>query len=180
MKKKLMMAATVATISLSGLGAVGLASAATNSSSSSSTGSSLVDKLVAKFGLKKADVQAVFDQEHTEREAQRLTEVQARLKTAVSNGKLTQAQSDAVIAKYKEIQATRQANHATMDTKTDAERKVAIDAERNEFDKWVTDNNIPTEYARLAHGDRHGRHGGPVSRDSDMATPTDTTSTTSN
>jgi hypothetical protein len=170
MKKKLMVAATVATIGIGGLGA-SVAHAAT----STTTGTSIVDKLVAKFGLKKADVQAVFDAERAERQAARLTQLQTKLATAVTDGKITQTQSDAIVAKFKENQATRDANKDTMDTLTDTERKAKMDAERTAFDKWVTDSGIPTEYARLAQGGGHG-HGGPGGPGGDMTPPTSSTS----
>jgi len=155
------MAATALTIGLGGLGTVGLASAATNSNSS--TGTSIVDKIAAKFGLNKTEVQAVFDTEHAEREAEHLTSLQDTLKTAVADGKLTQAQSDAIIAKYKDMQAKREANHDTMESLTEDERKTKMEKERTAFETWKTDNDIPDEYARLIRmgGRGHGGLGGP-------------------
>jgi len=158
MKKKLAVAATVLTLGIGGLGTVGLASAATNTSSSN--GSSIVDRLVSKFGLNKADVQAVFDEEHTEREAERLTRLQEKLATAVSDGDITQAQSDKIVAKYKELQAARDANRDVMQDLSDDERKAKMDEEREAFKTWMDENDIPQEYARLIHMGGH-IHGGP-------------------
>jgi len=166
MKKKLIVAATIATIGVGGLG-VGIANAATNTTS---TGTSIVDKLVAKFGLKKADVQAVFDQDRTEHEAQRLQNITDKLAAGVKAGTITQTQSDAILAKVKEIQATRDANHAKMDSMTDAERKTAMEAERTALKQWITDNKIPDEFAHLL---KMGGHGGPAG---DMAPPTSSSS----
>ncbi len=159
MKKNLMIAATVATIGLSGLGAAGLASAATDSSSRTSGNSSLVDKLVAKFGLKKADVQAVFDAERTEREAARTQKIADKLAAGVTAGTITQAQSDAITAKVKELQATHDTNRDKFKDMTNAERKTAMEAERTAMKTWITENDIPDEFARLLR--KGGMHGGP-------------------
>jgi hypothetical protein len=168
MKKKLMIVATVATIGVGALG-VGVANAA--ASTSGTTGTSIVDKIAAKFGLKKADVQAVFDQDHADHEATELTDLQTKLKTAVTDGKLTQAQSDAIVTEFKSLESSRHANRSKMSTMTDAERKAAMDAERTTFDTWVSTNNIPQEYVLLLHGG----HGGPGEHDGMMAPPSTST-----
>lgn len=175
MKKKLLAAATLATIGIGSLGAFGVANAATNTSTTS--GTSIVDKIVAKFGLKKADVQAVFDEDRTAHEAERLTSLKDKLATAVKDGKLTQSQSDAIVAKYNEMQSTREANKDKFASMTDTERKSAMDAEKTAFDTWVTSNNIPTEYAQLLHMGGHGGPGGPGmgGMRGDMAPPTTST-----
>ncbi len=159
MKKKLLIAATVATIGLSSIG-VGAVSAATDTSSNGRA--SVVDKLVAKFGLNKSDVQAVFDENRTEREAERLTNLQEKLATAVKDGTLTQKQSDAIVAKYKELQSAREANRDKFEDMTSDERKAAMEAERTAFEKWKTDNNIPDVYVRFIRFGGHGHGlGGP-------------------
>lgn len=158
--KKLALFGAATAVTLSTAGLVGMASA------DSSQKTSLVDKLVAKFHLNKADVQAVFDQEHTERQAEHLKNVQDKLATAVKDGKLSQEKADKIIAKLKEMQAQRGANHDKFESMTDAERKAAMQAEKDAFDKWVSDNGIPAEYARFAQGGRGGRgHMGPPPTD---------------
>lgn len=154
-RKSLLVAGVLATAGVSSLGAVSMASAAT-----SSTGpDSLIEKIASKFKLNKDEVKAVFEEERTAREAERLSTLEEKLKTAVTDGKLTQAQSDKIVAKYKEMQANREAKRDEMKDKTEEERKTAMDAERTAFDKWVSDNDIPTEYARLIHMGGHGGHG---------------------
>ncbi|MDB5183053.1 MAG: hypothetical protein JWO47_837 [Candidatus Saccharibacteria bacterium] len=173
MKKKLLVAATVASIGVGALG-VGVANAATSTTGTTET--SIVDKIAAKFGLKKADVQAVFDQNRADHEASRLTKLQTKLKAGVTAGTITQAQSDAIVAEFKSLQTTRDANRGKMSTMTAAERKAAREAEKTAFDKWVSDNKIPTEYANMLHGGGHRGHGGP---DGDIAPASDMTSTSS-
>lgn len=160
MKKQLLLAGSVAAIGLSTLGVVGFASAATNSSNK--TSSSIVDKLVAKFGLKKADVQAVFDEQRTAHEAERLQNISDKLAAGVKAGTITQDQSDKILAKVKELQAKREANHAKMETMTKDERKAAMEAERTALKAWISDNKIPDAFAhflRMGGGHGMGGHG---------------------
>jgi hypothetical protein len=133
---------------------MGLAHAATSSSTNQE---GIVDKIAAKFNLNKADVQKVFDEDRTAHQAQHQQKMKERLDQAVKDGKLTQAQEDKLIAKQKELEASRQANRDAMKDKTKAERKTAIDADRTAFKQWLTDNGIPAEYDMM--GGRGGMRG---------------------
>jgi hypothetical protein len=159
-RKTLLVAGAVSTVGLTGAGLShsGAVSAATDSSSDPS--SSLVDKLVKKFNLNKTDVQAVFDAERTEREAARQAETETALTQAVKDGKLSEAQKAAILAKQKELQAAREADRDAMKDKTEAERKTAMETKRTELDTWATQNNIPDEYLRYVMGGGHGGPGG--------------------
>lgn len=149
LKRSLLIGGTLISIGAVTAGDLGIASAAT-----SNTGrDALVDKLVAKFNLNKADVQKVFDEEHAARETEHEADIKTKLDQAVKDGKLTQDQEDKLIAKLKELQAEREAAHDS-GTKPDAE---SMKAKRDEFKKWLSDNNIPEEYG-LALGGR-GHHG---------------------
>jgi outer membrane murein-binding lipoprotein Lpp len=165
LKKQLVIAATVATLGLGTLGVAGIANAATTSSNS--TGTSIVDKLVAKFGLSKSDVQAVFDEDRSAHEAARLQEMGDKLAAGVKAGTITQAQSDAITAKVKGLQSERDANRTKMESMTDDERKAAMDAERSALKQWISDNKIPDEFARLLE---MGGHAGPPPSDSSSNT----------
>jgi hypothetical protein len=124
--------------------------------------SSLVSAVAKKFNLKQSDVQAVFDANRTQMEAQRETKVKDQVAQLVKDGKLTQAQADLINAKRAELQKQHDANRTSMDSKTDTERKAAMDAERTALDKWFSDNNISTDYRYLVFGGRgHGGPGGP-------------------
>ena len=132
--KKLIVASTAA--GLVGIfGAAGVVGAATNSIGTSKD-SSLVQKLSDKFHLNKADVQKVFDDEHTSREADRQKQLDERLTQAVKDGKLTADQKTKLEAKLKELQA------ACKDAKHD---RATMKAERDSLKKWATDNGINLE-----------------------------------
>ncbi len=158
MKKTIVAASVAAVLATTGVAGVGLAQAATERGGSDHSG--LVSAIAKKFKLKESDVQAVFDENHTARQAEREADIKHEVAQLVKDGKLTQAQADLINAKRTELQKTRNANRGNMSSKTDTERKAAMDAERTALDKWFTDNSIPTDYRYLVFGGRHGGPGG--------------------
>ncbi|QQS19881.1 hypothetical protein IPL85_00225 [Candidatus Saccharibacteria bacterium] len=157
--KKTIIAASIATV-IAATGVAGLASAATQNGTGSMPRSSLAGAIAKKFNLQESDVQSVVDADRVQMQAQRETEAKEKLTQLVKDGKLTQAQADLINAKRAELQKSREANHASMVSKTDAERKATMDAERTALDKWLADNNIPTDYRYLVLGGwrGHGSH----------------------
>ena len=83
--------------------------------------------------------------------------------TAVKDGKITQAQADLITAKQNELQAKHEAAHDALKDKTQAERKAAMEKEREETKQWLADNKIPEGY--LMGGLRMRGHGGPPPAD---------------
>ena len=115
------------------LGVVGVTSFA--SAANGTTSTSIVDKIATKFGLKKSDVQAVFDADHSEKEAERLANVSDRLQNLVDKGTITADQKTKIEAKLKEMQTTR-------------------DTERTALEKWASDNGIDVKYVMMGRGPR--------------------------
>lgn len=163
MKKSLLAAAGVTSaVALGSLTGLGVASAATNTATTDSGPfSGLASAIASKFNLKTADVQAVFDAQRTKMEATRTEEVKTELTELVKAGKLTQAQSDAILAKRTELEKNREANRNSMDSKTDTERKAAMEAERAALKAWFTTQGISTDYEYLVIGGPHGPGGPP-------------------
>jgi uncharacterized membrane protein YhiD involved in acid resistance len=159
-KKSLVVAGAVATVGVARLTGLGVASAATSSSGADDGTSSLVDKLVAKFNLNKSDVQAVFDADRTEHEAEMQQKMEERLDQAVTDGKITEDQKTKILAKIKEMKADMEANHDAMKGKTDDERRALMDQKRQEIQTWAEENDIPEEYLMFV-GHVHGGPGGP-------------------
>jgi Trk K+ transport system NAD-binding subunit len=160
-KKPLLVAGAVTSISAAGLVGNNMVSAATTTDDNNS----LVTKIAQKFNLKTEDVQAVFDADKQEKNTERQANLEKELSQLVTDGKLTAEQKDKIIAKQKELQANRETNKDTMKDKTEAERKSAMGAKKAELEKWASDNGIPTEYLRFVTGG-HGGHGpgGPYRR----------------
>lgn len=165
LKHKLVAAGAATTIGLASI--VGVASAQTESSS-------LVDKISQRFNIDKSEVQKVFDEDRTQRQAEHQQRFEARLTQAVKDGKLTEDQKSKLIAKQKELKAAMEAKRESMKdqredmaSKTETERQQLMEQRRAEMDKlkseieaWEKENNIPTGYLGL-HGPGGGHDSGP-------------------
>lgn len=130
--KTLLIAGAVASVGLAGIVGTGVVSAETTGANSS-----IVEKIATKFGLKEADVQAVFDQEHTERQAERVVDISDQLQDAVDDGDITAEQKKLIEAKVADQQKVRE-------------------AERAALQKWADDNSIDMRY--IMGGGRHGNN----------------------
>ena len=164
--KSLLVIGTVATIGLGSLGTASVVNAqSTTRSTADSARSSIIDKLAAKFGVDKSEVQAVFDEEHAARDAERLTKLTDKLASYVGDGSITQEQSDKILAKFKEIQTARDAAKDNLDSLSKDERRAKMDEQRTAFKEWVKSSGIPEQYAKLALGFSRGHgpggHHGP-------------------
>lgn len=150
----------VAAVSLCIVGAtIGAASAATDAVKTDPM-SGLVAAVASKFNLNTTDVQAVFDEQKAKMNVERATGRQQRfadrLTKAVADGKLTQAQADLITAKKSELEAAR----ASLETKTPAERRAAMEAQATALKQWAADNNIPDGYLSCQGPGRMGGHRG--------------------
>ncbi len=154
-KKTVTTLALVTVLGLGGLGATSSFAQTTNTSDNHMT--SLVQKIATKFGLKQADVQAVFDEEHQAREAAMEAKVETQLSQYVSDGKITEAQKQLILQKRKELAAKHETLRATMQNLTPEERKSKMEAERAELDAWAKQNGIDTQYLMMFGG--KGHHG---------------------
>lgn len=107
---------------------------------------SLVQKIADKFGLNKNDVQAVFDQDRQEHQAQREADYTVRLDQFVKDGKITEAQKQLILAKHKELETKRQSEMQNRQSQTPDQRKAEMDAEREDLQNWATENGIDLKY----------------------------------
>lgn len=185
MKRNLALAITTVAILGAGVFASTKVSAATTSVTDSPM-STLVQKIADKFGLNKADVQAVFDQERADRQAEMQAKFEAQLTQDVTDGKITDAQKQLVLAKRKELESARQAEMQSLEGKTAEERQAAMaakktarDAERTALQNWATQNNIDVKYVFGGFGKGHRGGFGSFDRDGqdadDASQPTSTT-----
>lgn len=123
-------------------------------SSSPSPMSSLVQRIADRFGLKKEDVQAVFDQERAERQTKKDATYASYLDSLVSGGKITNDQKQALIDKRKQIKQQRQADFSNMKHMTGQERKEARLKERQSLEDWSKQNNIDLKYLMYKIGNK--------------------------
>lgn len=168
--KRTMVAAGAATV----IGAASMAGIA--NAAQTSTSSSLVDKIAQRFNVDKNEVQKVFDEDRSSRQAAMEQRYEERLTQAVKDGKLTEDQKSKLLAKHKELKAAMEskrdsmkAERESMESKTEAERQAAMQQRKAEMDQqkadieaWEKANNIPSGYLMMGGpGGRGHGFGGP-------------------
>lgn len=104
----------------------------------STTTDTLVEKIAQKFNLPQDQVQATFDEVHSEKQATRVAEQSTKLDQAVKDGVITQDQKDRIVAKMSEKRTERRAM-------------------RSEMQQWFKDNGIDeTKLQSYLGGGREG------------------------
>lgn len=156
LKRTLIIGAGVASVGIAGLAGVATTSALTSTEGDGST--SIIDKLVSKFGLNKDEVKAVFDENRSERMADIKADRAEALKTALSDGKISQAQYDHIVTAQVEIEALIDSSGPRED-QTD-EQRAAIKAKFDELRTWFDDQNIDVKDLGIGGGPGgRGGHG---------------------
>ncbi len=158
MKKHLVAVGIASAVGLAGVAGVGMASAATDTQTNPQD--NLVSAIASKFNLKKEEVKKVFEEQRAANEKERETKVNEELAQLVKDGKLTQAQVDALKAKQAELKKEREANREESKNKTRDEMKAKMDEKRTELENWASAQGIDKEYLKYVFGGGHGR-GGP-------------------
>lgn len=152
MNKKLALAAVTATLVGSGLFATSTVFAQ-GTTTHTNPMSTLVGKIATKFHLNQSDVQAVFDENRAQRQAEMEAKFEQRLTQAVTNGEITEAQKQLILTKHKEISEKRQTEMQSMQSLSRDERKAAMDKQRTELEQWAKDNNVDVTYLFGGLGD---------------------------
>ncbi len=156
MKKKLILPVIMATvIGVSILGAT----PAHAQTADSSPFQSLIQKIVEKFGLKQADVEAVFEEHRNQMHEQMQERMSAKLDDAVKNGKITEEQKQLILKKHEEMKAEREKNRDTWQNMTQEERKAEHEKRQAEMKTWAESNGIDLDLFfgfKGGHGFGHG------------------------
>lgn len=147
--------ATMAVVAVLGMGVLGSSSAFAQTTNDQNHMTSLVQSIATKFGLKEADVQAVFDAEKEKHHAQMLANVEKKLAQLVTDGKITEAQKQLILQKREEMQKAREAKKETKSSLTPEERKSQMEAKKTELEAWAKENGIAMQYLMLG-GRGHG------------------------
>lgn len=112
----------------------------------------IASAIAQKFNLNASDVQSVIDgqmeQHQAQMQEQRQLSFESRLAQAVANGKLTQAQADAIKAQKASVQAQIEA----LKDKTPEERQAVMKLIMEAQKQWAKDNNIPQGYMLFGFG----------------------------
>lgn len=102
----------------------------------------IIDRLVAKFNLNPDEVKAVFDEEQEARQSEMKAKIETKLTQAVTDGKITEAQKQAILTKLAEEKAEREANKDALKDKTHEERHALMEAKRTEMETWAKEQGI--------------------------------------
>ncbi len=156
MKNKILLTLAAATVLGAGLFTSRQVFAQETEQSAGNQMTSLVQRIAQKFNLQESEVQAVFDQERQEHQAQRQAAAEARLTQLVTDGKITEAQKQLIVAKQKELQEKRHSQMDSMKTMTQEERHSAMETERQSLEDWAKQNGIDVQYLMMMHGNGKG------------------------
>jgi hypothetical protein len=156
-KKYLIPMAAIAAIGVTAITAVTVSAA----SDTTNPQASLVQKIADKFGLDKTKVQAVFDQDKQDRQAGHEANYEKSLTQAVTDGKLTSAQKDLILAEHKKLLSEMQTAMENADNSANkTDRRAAMEKIRTEATDWAKANNVDAKWLRIGPG-AHGHGMGP-------------------
>lgn len=123
----------------------------------------IIKKLVERFNLNEEEVKKVFDEAREERRAEMRARFEERLNQAVKEGKITEQQKKAIMAKKEEMQAERE----KLKDLTPEERRQMREKHKQELEAWAKENGIdlnllPMLFGKGHHGPHHGDFGGSM------------------
>ncbi|OGM31511.1 hypothetical protein A2803_02120 [Candidatus Woesebacteria bacterium RIFCSPHIGHO2_01_FULL_44_21] len=151
MKKKIFLSSVVMT-GLLAVGAIGILPASAQEATDYPT---IIQKLADRFGLNVEEVQDVFEEERAEHHAQMLDSFEDRLSQAVTDGKITEEQKQAILNKHEELTAKMEELRNQNISRDEMHEQMR--AYREELKTWAEEQGI--EFTFMARfGDHH--HGG--------------------
>ncbi len=159
LRNSLLATGVISTLAFASMVGISAVNAAESAGANGPT--ALIEKIATRFNLNKDEVKAVFDEEHTAREAEKQKSQEQRLSQLVTDGKITADQKNKILAKTSELQAKHEAEKDALKDKTEAERRAIMEANRAELEKWAADNGISLEYVRPLGGRGHRGMGAP-------------------
>ncbi|MFC1711859.1 hypothetical protein ACFLZ1_04725 [Patescibacteria group bacterium] len=116
----------------------------------------IVQKIAERFGLNQDEVETVFDEARDERRAEMQNRFQERLNQAVSDGKITIEQKEAILAKKAEMQE----RHEELKDLSPEERAEYKEAHQGELKAWAEENGIDLKDLFIGMGMRGGHFKG--------------------
>lgn len=106
----------------------------------------IVSTLSQKLGVSEDKVQKAFDEIHKDRRTEMETQYQNMLSQAVKDGKLSDAQKQLLIDKYKELLSQREDQDKALKTMTPQERRAKMQKRHDELKLWAQQNEIDPSY----------------------------------
>ena len=105
---------------------------------------SLITAIAQKFNLNETDVKSVFEEQRSKHQAERKAAVEQKLTQAVADGKITETQKQAILAKVMENQSGKP-NFGEFKNLTPDERRAKMDEKRTEMENWAKENGLTLE-----------------------------------
>ena len=150
MKRKIFFPVLAVAIIAAGLMSTNLVSAQDGTGANS-----LVAAIAAKFNLNQGDVQAVFDEERNKHHTQMKQQMEQKLTQAVTEGKITETQKQAIITHFTEMKGQK-IEKGQFKEMTDDEIKAFKESKKAEMDKWLSDNGLTQEVLNEVMGHPKG------------------------
>lgn len=152
--KSMLVSGAISTVALASL--TGIGASAQTPSEYGSNRTSIVERIATKFGLNQDEVRTVFDEQHSEMEANREIKREEQLQTLVDDGTITEDQKTALQAKQEEMKAAKEA--LKDQNLTHEEMHEQIKQAKDEFKAWAEDQRIDLEAIRPEGGRGQGKH----------------------
>ncbi len=106
------------------------------------TGQTFAAKLALRLGIEEGKVQTALDDIHKEHQVEMQARIEEKLTQAVSSGKITEAQKQAILDKHKTLMASKEALREEFKDMTPEERKAMMEKEQEEMKAWADENGI--------------------------------------
>lgn len=148
--KKRVFIPTIALIAILGAVTMGTVSV----SAQSPMYGNLVTQIARRYNLKESDVQQVVNEVRVTHQSEMKLKWEERLTQAVKDGKITEVQKKAIIAKHTDLQA----EYAALSGLSDSERKAKLIQIHADLRKWATENGLDSNF--LGHfglGEKFGK-----------------------
>ena len=131
-----------------------------NAVSAQATGETLVERLATRFNIDQDEVQAVFDEAHEERKADREVRMNERLQLLVDDGTITTEQQAVIEQARSELQATieeiKPDNFRDLSEEEREAVREQIKGAREAFRQTLADADIDTDEIKIGRGHRGG------------------------
>ena len=118
---------------------------------------SLITAIAQKFNLNETDVKSVFEEQRSKHQAERKAAVEQKLTQAVADGKITEAQKQAILAKVAANQDNKP-NFEEFKNLTPEQRREKMEQKRTEMENWAKQNGLSLETLHELTGGPQG-HG---------------------
>lgn len=125
------------------------------------TGKTIVQRIAERFGLNQSDVEAVFDQQRQEHQAEHRVRMEERLNQLVAEGTLNETQKQAILTKLQEMASQKQSMKDSLQTMTPEQRQAEMQKKQQEMKAWADslgiDQSLLRRFGHPGFGHKMGR-----------------------